>query len=341
MVIFGNAIGDHLLSLPALRALAALFPARLSLICVPDARREFFSDLRLRSVCEIEMRHRGPSRVFDSCHAARRIGKCDLLLSLNPWHSPSVDRLLKFLSPELSVGFSSAFDVVLPKDSKRHVADQVFALAAYFDPSLRIADFAFPPQVPPRCGPRVREYLEEVAPGKRVLAVHNETKAEKAWPRERLMRLIDAFLERHPEFVAFVLDFYNWNGRKQSRGQPHPGVIHSPSLPLHYAFSVLGESDLFLGVDSCMLHAADLFRLPGVGLFGRANIGFGSRTYNYRQWGFRFSRRRHVWDARGMKHIGEAKVLAALEGLLNRTDRAIGEAAPDSPASSARRETFG
>jgi len=34
-VIFGNAIGDHLMGLPTLRALAALFPGRLSLICVP------------------------------------------------------------------------------------------------------------------------------------------------------------------------------------------------------------------------------------------------------------------------------------------------------------------
>jgi ADP-heptose:LPS heptosyltransferase len=311
VVIFGNAVGDHLMGLPALRALAALFPGRLSLICVPGARRDLFADVPLRSVCEVEMRHRGRGRVFDSRHAAETIGQCDLLVSLNPWHSPSVDRLLRLLSPARSVGFSPAFDVVLPKDSKRHVADQVFALATHFDSSLRIEDFAFPPRLPRRCDPRIREFLESVAPGKRVLAVHNETKPEKVWPRERLMRLIDAFLDRHPDFVAFVLDFYPWKGRK-----PHRRVIHSPGLPLHYAFSVLSASDVFLGVDSCMLHAADLYRLPGVGLFGRANIGFASKTYNYRQWGFRFSRRRQISDARGMNYIREPRVLAALEGLL-------------------------
>lgn len=300
------------MGLPTLRALAALFPGRLSLICVPGARRDLFADVRLRSVCEVDMRHRGRGRVFDSRHAAESIGKCDIFLSLNLWHSPSVDRLLRLLSPTHSVGFSRAFDVVLPKDSKRHVADQVFALATHFAPSLRIEDFAFPPRIPPRCDPRVREFLESRAPGKRVLAVHNETKPEKVWPRERLMRVIDAFLERHPDFVAFVLDFYRWKGTK-----PHPRVIHSPGLPLHYAFSVLRASDLFLGVDSCMLHAADLYRLPGVGLFGRADISFPAKTYNYRQWGFRFSRRRQISDARGMNHIREARVLAALEGLVN------------------------
>jgi hypothetical protein len=127
------------------------------------------------------------------------------------------------------------------------------------------------------------------------------------------MRLIEEFLDRHPDFAAFVLDFYPWKGRK-----PHRLVIHSPGLPLHYAFSVLRASDVFLGVDSCMLHAADLYRLPGVGLFGRANIGFASKTYNYRQWGFRFSRRRQISDARGMNYIREPRVLAALERAVQR-----------------------
>jgi ADP-heptose:LPS heptosyltransferase len=312
-VIFGNAIGDHLLSLPALRALAGLFPSRLSLACMPGSRRNFFSDVRLRSVCEIEMRRRGRGRVFDSRFVAGKIGKCDLFLSLNLWHSASVDHLLKLLSPALSVGFSPAFEVALPKDSARHAADRAFGVPAYFDASLRLEEFGFPPRLAPRCRPRVRQFLSTVAPGKRVLAVHTETKVEKMWPRDRWTRLIDCFLERHPEFVIFVLDFYKPGA---STEKFRDRVIHSPRLPLHYAFSVLGESDLFLGVDSCMLHAADLYRVPGVGLFGPAKSRVGSMKYKYQQWGFRFSRHRHLWDPRGMQHIREAAVLDALEFLL-------------------------
>ena len=31
---------------------------------------------------------------------------------------------------------------------------------------------------------------------------------------------------------------------------------------------LVAESDFFIGIDSCMLHVADMARVPGVGLFG-------------------------------------------------------------------------
>ena len=260
------------------------------------------------------MRPKWRGRAFDSQFVAQKIGQCDLFLSLNPWHSPSIDRLLKFLAPALSIGFFRAFDVALPKDPARHAVDQAFGVPAHFDASLRVEDYAFPPRLPARCRPRVREFLRSVAPGKRILAVHNESKAEKVWPRERLNELIDRFLERHREFSVFVLDFKK---PEASTERFKDRVIHSPGLPLPYAFTVVGESDLFLGVDSCMLHAADLFRIPGVGLFGAARIPFGRRKYKSEQWGFRFARHRHVSELRGIGYMGVQEVFVALESLVN------------------------
>jgi ADP-heptose:LPS heptosyltransferase len=306
-VIFGNATGDHLLALPALRALVRLFPSRLSLICMPGFRQTFFSDLRLRSVFEFEMRGRGGQRRFDSTSVARRIGKCDLFLSLNPWRSVSLDRLVKLLSPALSVGFSPAFQVALAKSTKQHAADSAFRVPAYLDSSLRLDDFASPPCLPAQARLQIRQFLKTAAPGKRVLAIHNETKLEKTWPPDPLSELVSAFLERHPDFVIFILDFRK---PKTKIGKFKDRVIHSRGLPLPHAFALLRESDLFLGVDSCMLHAADLSRIPGVGLFGPTEP---------RRWGFRFSPHRHVWDRRGLKYIRESRVLQALESLLHLT----------------------
>ena len=312
-VIFGNAIGDHLLCLPALRALDTLFRPQLSLICMPGSRRNFFRDIPARFVCEMEMRLRGRGRVFDSSRVAEKIGKCDLLLSLNPWHSRSMDRLLKLLSPTLSVGFSPTFDVALPKDNGNHVIDRAFGVPANFDAALRVDDFAYPPMLPSRCRPRVRQFLRRVARGKRVLAIHNETKAEKMWPPGRMVRLIESFLERHLDFVVFMLDFERTAAVAVKFKER---VIHSKGLPLHYAFSVIGESDLFLGADSCMLHAADLYWTPDLGLFGRAKIRGARTKYKHEQWGFRFSPHRHVWDPRGISYIREGVVLDAVECVL-------------------------
>lgn len=304
VVIFGNATGDHLLVLPALRALASLFPARLSLICMPGVRRRFFSDIPLRSVFEIGMHPRAKRRRFDSSEVAGRIGKCDLFLSLNPWSSVSLDRLVTLLWPALSIGLSRAFQVALIDSPKRHAFDAAFSVPTYLNPSLQLSDFAFPPRLPARVRPRIREFLKEVAPGKRVLTIHNETKPEKMWPLHRLSRLATAFLERHPNFVIFILDLRN---PRIDAGKFQDRVIHSRGLPLPYAFAVVEESDLFLGADSCMLHAADLFRIPGVGLFGPTDP---------RTWGFRFSPHRHIHQPRGLNHITEGAVLKALESLL-------------------------
>jgi hypothetical protein len=305
--IFGNAIGDHLLTLPALRALAGLFPSRLSLICMPGSRRKYFPDLRLRSVCEIHMPSRGgKERVFAAARIPRRIGKCDLFLSLNPWHSRSVDRLLELLSPNLSVGYSPSFQVALPDDRTAHRADWAFGVASYLDPRLRLEDFAYAPQLPAHCRQRVRRFLRWSAPHKRILAVHTETKAAKSWPPERFSKVMQSFLAGHPDFVVLVVDFQKW---KPAGGEFRDRIIQSPHLPLPYAFSMVGESDLFLGVNSCMLHAADLFRVPGVGLFEPGGDG---------RWGFRFSRHRHVTHACGVRNIREPEVLDALESLASR-----------------------
>jgi ADP-heptose:LPS heptosyltransferase len=49
---------------------------------------------------------------------------------------------------------------------------------------------------------------------------------------------------------------------------------------LELAMRLVGYSDLFLGIDSCFLHAADLYRIAGVALFGPTRPSL---------WGFRFS----------------------------------------------------
>ena len=292
------------MTLPAIRALTSLFPSRLTLISLPRLHQVFFSDLAFQRVCEVRMTTRGKTRLFNANALRRRIGACDSLISLNPWKSKSLDRLARLLSPALTVGFSSAFEVAFRKRETEHIADAAFRVPAYFDSTLRIEDFAQPFRLPARVGPKIRDYLKAHAPGKRILAVHNETKRGKTWPAKRMNKLAIAFLARHPDFVIFVLDF-----RKQGIRAPgfEERVLHSPGLPLELAFGVIRESDLFLGVDSVMLHAADLFRVPGVGLFGPTPPA---------RFGFRFALHRHLRNRRGMKYVHEEGVLKALESLL-------------------------
>jgi aryl-alcohol dehydrogenase-like predicted oxidoreductase len=61
--------------------------------------------------------------------------------------------------------------------------------------------------------------------------------------------------------------------------------LHGLALPLDCALALTTVADLFVGVDSCFLHAADLARVAAVGLFFATNPV---------EFGLRWSARRHV-----------------------------------------------
>ncbi len=302
VALFRNGFGDHLLSLPALRALAALFPGKLTLICQPHCADIFFRELAVCRFIETDFKLGGGGRLFDADAVADAVGECDLLLSLNPWHSVSVDRLLRRLSPAASVGFSPAFKKALSLNNRKHSADLAFDVVRSLGGSARIEDFAAPPALTPE-GVEMARKLRALFPGPlRVLAVHADTKPDKMWDPGRLIRVLDEFLERHEDFVVFIVGARE-HGLNTGRHKEY--VISCCGLPLAISLALVGQADLFLGVDSCLLHAADLFRVPGVGLFGQAGKAA--------EFGFRFGPHRHVCGSGSMASIEVGEVLGALE----------------------------
>lgn len=304
IALFANGFGDSILVLPALRALTSLFRDRLALVCPHGIGQLFFSSLPLRVLHECEMKQVPEGRVFDADQVADCLGACDLLLSLNSWHTSSVDRLLTRFSPSESVGFFPSFTVTLPRQSRRHYADSAFDIPRYLKPELQLEEFAIRPVFTPRSHRRAREIRSLVPSGIHIIVVHADTAPDKMWPADRFVTVIDTFLERHPDFIAFVV------GKKDlslDGGQLSKRVITFYELPLDVALALVGEADLFLGVDSCILHAADMFKVPGVGLFGPTSCA---------EWGFRIGPHRHVCGNRDMESISVSQVIDALESLL-------------------------
>lgn len=325
VAIFANGLGDHLLVLPAIRALAELFRGRLALVAMPGKRDLFFHDVPLRALCETSVsRDSRGAKKFDARNAARCIGQADLVLSLNPWHSSSMEELLEFWKPSHSVGFHSSFQERIDIDFKKHSADLVFDVPLRVHPGLRIEEFAKPHRSDPvsrSCAQRIRE---SVPSHMRVLAVHADTGlwttmgsraldaqvpaeqilGNKMWPVEKFVALLDAFLSRHEDYVVFVL-----GGTDLHLGRGHFGdrVIPCCHLPIAVSLALVGLCDVFVGVDSCMLHAADLYRVPGVGLFGPTDPV---------EFGYRFGCGVHIRGGPFMEDIAEDAVLEALESLL-------------------------
>jgi ADP-heptose:LPS heptosyltransferase len=320
VVYFSTLIGDSILTLPALRALAEMFSAPLTLICPKVAFDLCFREVSPHYVDITGVAPGGPPigahahRTLDYEALESEIGAIDLFINAVPWDIPSngfIRRLWRRLAPTTSIGFPTDddYDIVVPRDLP-HSADLTFKLARLFDPSLRIDNYAQPLLLQPAVQQQARSIRAAVPAGVKVLVVHADAGwTEKRWPATRFIDLLDRFLSRHRDFVAWVVGMGHEElnvGRERDRVFPHLG------LPLDLAMGLVANADLFVGIDSSMLHAADLARVPGVGLFGRTRSAM---------WGFRFAPHRHI-DMTVMEDITVEDVLDAMEDLVaDRPDR--------------------
>jgi Glycosyltransferase family 9 (heptosyltransferase) len=285
------------------RALASLMPGRLRLLCVPGAERLFFDGLPLAAVYHTHHIRSAPSaEALDTAvtRLAAEIGECDLFLSFALHSNPSTLALVDALKPGQSIGHFPGFGTEISFDVARHVSDLAFAIPAALLPGLRVEDFVAPPKLPDAMTVLARKLRADL-PQVRLLAVHADTKPEKMWAPERLAAVIGEFLGRHGDVVAIVVGA---EPLKADIGRDRRRLLSCCDIPLAAAFAIVGECDIFLGIDSCMLHAADLYGVPGVGLFGPTNP---------LQFGFRFAPHRHVKAAtmeESADYLSEARVAA-------------------------------
>jgi ADP-heptose:LPS heptosyltransferase len=309
---FAAKIGDSIMTMPTVRALAELFDAPLTVISPKVTYDLCFREASPRLVDTDEVPQSGPPslpvRRPDCAALASQIGAADVLINTVNSNAPTQTfrDLQRRLAPTTTIGFKSKqeeYDVTVPKQAW-HTCDLLFKLARLFDPSLRIEDYAQPVPIPRSVQAEARSMRAAVPAGTKVLVVHADTDwKEKRWPITRFIDVLDRFLSNHPEFVAWIVGMGHEElnvGRERDRVIPHLG------LPLDLSMGMVAAADLFLGVDSCMLHAADLARVPGVGLFGP------TRSVT---WGFRFGPHRHL-DQRKMAGITVDEVLGALDDLV-------------------------
>jgi ADP-heptose:LPS heptosyltransferase len=304
VVFHCHGLGDALLSLPAVRGLAQLYPHRLRLVCAPGEGRAIYAGLPLARIQEVALRREGMRWTFDVAAVAEQLGPSDLLISLNTWYSESLMALARALGTRATVGLFPRFRFAASFDPGKHAFDLMFDLVRRIEPALRLEDFAEGPQLPATALAFARRLRESLPPTSRIVALHSRTKRHKMWSEERIRSAVGRLLEGSPESVVVILDEVAWT----KLGVPYPDrILTWPNLPLAEALALVSIADLFVGIDSCMLHAADLWRVPGVGLFGPTSP---------KRFGFRFADHRHIRERR-VQDVEEDQVLTALADLGN------------------------
>lgn len=275
-VMLVNGRGDYLMSLPTLRALSAC-DDDLVLVTGRGAARSLLGEIETVDVIELpHVKDAGGPR-FDGRALAARIGRCDRFVSLNPWHNESMCALLPALGETPTLGYDRDFDISIALDFSRHSMDLMFDAARHVAgvDAGALEDWAWPPRFDRE---RVRAAAEMAAllpDDCTVLGIQGDTLIEKRWSVLGFESLVTWFLSGAPD--RHVLDF----GLIASVGPDiaaHERFVHCGELVLPTAFELVRRVDAFVGVDSCFLHAADLWRVPGVGLFGATDVHeFGFR----------------------------------------------------------------
>jgi ADP-heptose:LPS heptosyltransferase len=307
-VLYYNGIGDHLMTLPAVRAFSCALGERMTLACLPIAKEVFRGVSARRNV------YIGPGADcwkgddFDANKLAKRLQPCDLLVSLNRKFTTSMAQLLCLVRPIISVGLFPEFSVHFPFDQTRHSVDLAFDVARCLDPQLELDDFSSPPELPYESIRAAKYFRSLLPPDSRCLAVHADTAEEKMWPAKQFSMMLNLFLSEHQDFVVQLLGTRDL-GLKDG---PHARrIINCHGVPLSHSFALVRDADLFLGVDSALLHAADLFRIPSVGLFGPSDR---------QQFGFRFCRHRYITSHAPIERVHREAVVDSLDALLEPHD---------------------
>jgi hypothetical protein len=268
LAFFMNGYGDNYINLPALRGLCQLFEGRLTLVCKQGPHLFCFDDLAVKRRIALDAPFK---KDFDPAAAAAEIGQCDLFLSLVPWCSSSLTSLLEAWDGIPSVGFFESYTHCLRLDYTRPSADLAFDVVRSLRPDYRLSDFLQPLRYPDPLRQDIRQILSLLEPGTRTLSVHMDTLANKRWDEIRWVEALNKFLDTHTDFVVTLvgpseraIDAEQWRNADR--------VIPCYGLPLSASCCLVAESDFFIGIDSCMLHVADMARVPGVGLFGPTNV---------------------------------------------------------------------
>jgi hypothetical protein len=300
-----NGLGDQLIALPAMRALGAIFPGGIQLLLGEGMFSFFYRGLPVGEGVRVRW-FDYDKRIIDVERTVAGTAPCDVFVCLSTWAAPSVVELAHRMWANWSVGFFGVFDEVVPVNESGHMFDRLFAIPQHFRPDLRLDDFSYPPSLSTAAEEAAKRFVGKCfVPGDRLLFIHPETLPDKMWSPASFSWVVAHFLEAHPEFKVFV-----------SSVKPYPldldrhrhHVVWADDH-LELALAMLRHADLFLGIDSCFLHAADLFRVPGVGLFGPTDP---------HQWGFRLSpRTQSIWGKGSMEGIRRGLVLDALLEIAN------------------------
>ncbi len=265
--------GDLLMAVPALRALQAHYGSHIPVICGTESEHlQVFQSLGFTNLFQTTFATREPRPGetvvtpcewrFDVSNVLPHTAGCDLLINLTDSCGPAFDELARQCAIP-SVGCHANADrPVMRAPTCRHAIEVYFEVVRALLPKAYVTNHAYFPHRPDAA--HLREVVRNEIGPHRLVALHADTKDFKMWPIDRWAGWLQRLWAAEPDtrvvllgYPAILIEHYAIDAR-----------LHDcRDLPLTVNYEIAAMADLFVGIDSCMLHAADLCRIPSVGIF--------------------------------------------------------------------------
>ena len=298
-----------ILTLPSIRALAQNLDSRVSLVTDDCPSELLFGDAGFSSILNVDMSRTGPGqpRHFNAARVIKLLSDVDFFISLVPWSSRSLQDVIGKSSFKATFGFGLGFDFGLWPDPNKHAADRSFDLVKKFNKDLEITDFAYPIKLPQEMMTAASQVRSAIGDNRKILVVHEETSTpEKCWDPSRMRQMLETVTSERDNLTAIVV---SRRGPSFDIRGLEDRVVSIEKVSFEFFLALIAEADVFVGVDSVGLHAADLWNIPAVGLFGPTRP---------EEWGFRFSTSgSHIYGTGDMTNIEVDAVVNELNRVMS------------------------
>lgn len=304
LIFFANGIGDGVLALPALRAIGAGFEGRAKFLLKAGSDRFLFNSLDVKNCLFVDMHQNTSSGMDFCCDVVRPFAHgCDLFISYVPWTSRSLAQIFLDKRAPISIGVNSCFDVFVVPEAGKHQFDIMFSVTQHIFPDLNLEEFAYAPATSQSVEAERRRILGRLN-GRLLIGIHPEAShPAKSYPILLVEQLICDLISLSENICVCIFG----QGKELAQLEDISHSVFVLDSTLEVAASAVPKLNLFIGVDSCFLHFADIHRVPGVGLFGPTS---------YELWGYRFAPHIHLQSARGMDEISPPDIIKAANSLL-------------------------
>ena len=300
VLVFCNGIGDAFMALPALRALRRVFTKKITLICCQSHENWWYDELHFDEVLPFDFDVSNQRINFEVNYAYKQIKHVDIVISLLTDKSESLEQLIELWKPKWTAGMFGSHDFVLKCYKDLNMFCACFELMKLIDSSIVITDFAYPIIIPKPALHTAKLFLNHIIRNNtKILCIHMETKPEKMWSKNSWQQLLNQVLVTLPNYKILII------GLKEdsSIDKDDKNIISFFGFNLALIAAMLTCADIFIGVDSCMLHLADLAKIPSIGLFGPTDP---------KRFGCYFTNGRNIHSANKMMDMKVADVLQEL-----------------------------